>query len=104
VNDERKPSLARRQTGCVKVCGLARGHRRDAALAVLVAIMEDEAVAPRFRIAAANSVLAWTNTERVADPAVDGTGGRERPPVGIAWFDPARAMASSAKSGTKDLS
>src|SRR5262245_29654435 len=75
VNDERKSSPATRPLDCGKICGLTQRCRTDAALAVLVAIMEDETAALCSRIAAANSVLAWANVEWVAmDPAVGGRG------------------------------
>jgi hypothetical protein len=104
VPDEGKNSPGVRSLECRKICDRAQRHRQDAALAVLVAIMEDEATAPRFRIVAANSVLAWVNIERAAEAAVGGKGEQRRSPVGIAWFGPPQALATSAKSGAKDLS
>ena len=105
MNDERKSSPATRPLDCGKICGLTQRCRTDAALAVLVAIMEDETAALCSRIAAANSVLAWANVEWVAmDPAVGGRGEQRQSPVEIAWFRPPQALASAAKSRTKDLS
>jgi hypothetical protein len=73
-----------------KIRDIAQRYSEDA-IAVLVAIMGDEAAAPAARVAAANSILAWSNAECPADLPVSRGGELKRTAVGVEWSGPLQA-------------
>ncbi|HZF36776.1 MAG TPA: hypothetical protein VE914_23500 [Candidatus Angelobacter sp.] len=90
MRDEgRRLPAAQPQCRC-KIRDIAQRHSEDA-ITVLIAIMGDEAAAPAARIAAANSVLAWSHAGCPADLPVNRGGELKRTAVGVEWSGPLQA-------------
>ena len=94
------PDEGRRQPAAQPPCrsrirDIAQRHSEDA-IAVLIAIMGDEAAAPAARVAAANSVLAWGHVGCTADLPINRGGEWKRTAVGVEWSGPLRAAGGSS--------